>query len=127
MPRWEVEPDDEAVERYLGRLALPVRVVARELDALARSELRGGLVGIKWGVPFYALRGPVCYVSAAKAHVTFGLLQGVHVEDASGLLVGTTKSPIRKAVFEAGEKVPKGAVRGWLRQARRLDATWGAR
>lgn len=112
--------EDDA-ERYLARLPLPVRVVARSLDALAREELGGPRVGIKYGVPFYALREPVCYVSAAKRHVTFGLLRGVEVEDASGLLTGTGKSPIRKAVFPAGADVQERVVRGWLRQARRLD------
>lgn len=123
---WDLRADAAAVRAYYARLDLPVRVVARQLDALARAELPGARAGIKWAVPFYYLRGPVCYVSAAKRHVTFGLLRGVDVEDASGRLVGTGKSPIRKATFAAGADVPERTVRAWLRQARRLDAKWGA-
>lgn len=111
--------------RYYARLPLPTRLVAAELDHLARAALPGAAVGIKWRVPFYALREPVCYVSAASRHVTFGLLRGIDVPDASGLLTGTGRSPIRKAVFPAGEDVPRATVRGWLRHARRLDATSG--
>lgn len=122
---WDIAPDEEKVERYFDRLALPVRLVARELDTLARKALPGCAVGIKWGVPFYALRGPVCYISCAKEHVTFGLLMGVDVEDPSGILEGTGKSPIRKAVFRAGEPLPTAVVRAWLKKARKLDATWG--
>lgn len=124
MASWEIAPGEDAVERYYARLALPVRVIARELDALARGALPGCVVGIKWSVPFYARKGPVCYVSAARAHVTFGLLQGVDIPDGTGRLSGTGKSPIRKAVFRAGAPVPRGSVKRWLAHARRLDATW---
>lgn len=125
MADWNIPVAEEEVARYYARLAGPVRDVALELDALARASLPRVRVGMKWAVPFYSLRGPVCYVSAAKKHVTFGLVQGADVPDASGRLVGTGKSPIRKAVFPAGEPVPKSLVRGWLRGAKRLDATWG--
>lgn len=125
MADWTIPPDEEAVQRYYDRLPLPVRVTARELDDLVRVALPDARAGIKWAVPFYARKGPVCYVSAAKKHVTFGLLQGVDVPDGSGRLVGTGKSPIRKATFPAGEPVPRTLVRGWLRHAKRLDATWG--
>lgn len=122
---WSIPADEEAVSRYYARLPGPVRDVATELDGLARSALPDARVGIKWAVPFYSRKGPVCYVSAARKHVTFGLVQGADVPDDSGRLVGTGKSPIRKAVFIVGEPVPRTVVRGWLRHAKRLDATWG--
>ena len=124
---WDIPVAEDEVARYYARLPGPVRDVALGLDALARASLPDVRVGVKWSVPFYSLRGPVCYVSAAKKHVTFGLVQGIDVPDASGRLVGTGKSPIRKAVLPAGEPVPKALVRGWLREAKRLDATWGTR
>ena len=125
MANWDIPEDEKAVQAYYDRLALPVRLVARELDALVRAAVPDARLGMKWSVPFYSRKGPICYVSAAKKHVTFGLLKGVDVADASGRLVGTGKSPIRKAVFPAGEPVPKTLVRGWLREAKRLDARWG--
>lgn len=96
MESWKVAPDEERVEGYFARLALPVRLVARELDALAREGLPGCAVGIKWGVPFYTLRRPVCYVSCAKKRVTFGLLMGADIEDPSGVEAegeGATNAP----------------------------------
>lgn len=125
MPSWDVVADDAAVAAYLARLPGPVREVAAELDGLVRAVLPDARAGIKWSVPFYARKGPVCYVSAAKRHVTFGFLQGEKLEDASGLLVPTPRSPIRKAVFAVGAKVPRRHVRAWLAQARRLDESWG--
>jgi hypothetical protein len=123
--RWAVAPAAKEVAAYFERAPLPVRVTAKELDALVHAVLPNVVAGIKWSVPFYALKGPVCYISVARTHVTFGLLQGVDVSDASGRLIGTGKSPIRKAIFSAGEPVPRATVRAWLRDARRLDASWG--
>jgi len=76
---WAVPPDEAAVASYLAKLPLPVRLVAADLDALARAAIPDAVVGIKWSVPFYARKGPICYLSAAKEHVTFGLLKGVDV------------------------------------------------
>ena len=124
---WGVAPDAAAVRAYYAALDLPVRALARSLDALVREELPGVKAGVKWRVPFYFLKGPVCYVSAARRHVTFGLLQGDAIPDETGLLTGTGKSPIRKATLRVGEALPEAAVRAWLREARRADAAWGAR
>ncbi len=123
---WRVSADAAAVKAYFAALPLPVRCVARQLDAWVREEIPEVTVGIKWRVPFYALTGPVCYVSGAKNHVTFGIVKGDHVEDASGLLTGTGKSPIRKAIFKANTDVPEATVRTWLRAAREADETWDA-
>ena len=122
---WNIAPDEKKVERYYAKVALPIRILAKEIDAIARKELPGCTIGMKYGVPFYSLRGPVCYVSCSKKHVNFGILMGAYVEDASGRLEGTKKTEIRKAIFEPDEPLPKAIVRGWLKQARKLDKTWG--
>lgn len=121
---WTIEPDPGAVRAYYDGLDLPVRLLAKRLDRLVRDSLAGVNVGIKWSVPFYFLTGPVCYVSAAKRHVTFGLIHGHRIDDRHGRLAGTGKSPIRKATFRVDDD-PEAAVRDWLRQSRKLDRTWG--
>ena len=115
-------PPEGEVAAYYARLPGPLRDLALDLDALARAALPGVEARIRYGVPFYVARAPVCYVSVARAHVTFGLLRGADVPDASGLLTGTGKSDIRKATFRPGEPLPRSVVAGWLREARRLDA-----
>lgn len=122
---WRVASDEAAVRTYFDRLDLPVRALARRLDELVREVVPDVRAGIKWSVPFYARRGPVCYVSAAKRHVTFGLAQGARVHDATGILTGTGRSPIRKAILRVDEEMPEAALRAWLRAAAKADEGWG--
>lgn len=125
MADWAIAPDERAVARYYAGKPGPVREVALALDAIVRKELPGVTAGMKWAVPFYVRKGPVCYVSVAKKHVTFGLLHGEKVPDPSGLLTGTGKTTIRSTRFLPFEPVPKGDVRAWLRASRKFDDAWG--
>jgi hypothetical protein len=43
-------------------------------------------VAIKWGQPVLSLGRPFAFIRQAKAHVTFGLWQGIEVKDPAGLL-----------------------------------------
>jgi hypothetical protein len=122
---WRIPPDEDKVARYYASKPAPVREVALELDAIVRKEIPGVKAGIKWAVPFYVRKWPVCYVSVGKRHVTFGLLHGERIPDASGLLAGTGKSTIRSAKFRPSDPIPKAAVRGWLKASRKFDDSWG--
>lgn len=124
-PPWNIRPASAEAKAYVAALPLPVRAVARTLDGAVRDTIPGVRVGMKWAVPFYYSKGAICYVSAAQRHVTFGLVNGDKISDASGFLTGTGKSPIRKATFRVGDEVPEKVVTAWLRQAKKLDAYWG--
>jgi len=108
------------VDAYLARLPLPARVLADELRALVHRHAPGAREAIRYGVPFFLLGDePLCYVSAARTHVTFGFAQGDRIADASGRLVGTGRSPIRKATLALDEPVPPEAA-AWVAQAAAL-------
>lgn len=125
MERWGVpvrrrHPD---VEALLAAVEGPVGDLARRLRATVREEVPRVLEGIKWRVPFFFLEGPLCYISPARAHVTFGIARGTEVRDPWGLLSGTGRSPITRAVLRPDRPYPEPALRDWLRQAVALDGT----
>lgn len=125
-PPWKIRPAAREARAYIAALPLPVRAIARTLDRAIRDAVPGVRVGMKWSVPFYYAKGAICYVSAARGHVTFGLVNGAKIPDESGLLTGTGKSPIRKAVVRVGHEIPEREIAAWLRHAKRLDADWGS-
>jgi hypothetical protein len=121
MDREWIVADREAVSRFYDRLTGPIQELCRRLDRIVYQEVPTAQVGVKWAVPFYfTLVGPLCYVSPARHHVTFGVARGMEVEDPTGMLTGTGRSPIRKAILKANVVFPEDAIRGWLRAANSL-------
>ena len=113
--------DHPDVVAYIDALAPAQRAHVAAMREHARA-LDGAVVEcIAWGVPFWFRNGPLCYASAAKTHVTLGIARGIEVDDRHGLLTGTGKSPIRKAVVKLQDPFPTAAVADWLQQALALD------
>lgn len=108
------------VDAFLARQPLPARMLAAELRALVKRRVDDAREGISYGVPFFFLDGVAfCYVSPAKERVTLGFTMGASIHDASGRLVGTGRSPIRKVALALDEGVPPHAA-GWIDEAARL-------
>ncbi len=116
-PKQRDHPD---VAAYIEDLDEPQQGVVQRVRAIVQEDPEV-VEGIAWGIPFWFRRGPLCYASAAKAHVTLGMARGLEIQDRHGLLTGTGKSPIRKAVIKRKDAFPEEAFRDWLRQAVALD------
>ena len=111
---------DPAVDAFLAKRPLPARVLCGELRALVHATAKDAREGISYGVPFFFAEDvPFCYLSPAKTHVTLGFPMGASIDDPSGRLVGTGKSPIRKVALGLEEPVPREA-RAWVEQASRI-------
>jgi hypothetical protein len=122
--RWnvEVQPRHPDVEAYFDAVEGAMGDLARRLRAIIHEEVPDVLEGMKWAVPFFFGKGPLCYISPAQRHVTFGLARGMEIDDPSGVLTGTGRSPIRKATLRPGHD--EALVRDWLGQAVALDPSW---
>ncbi|MGB0652978.1 MAG: DUF1801 domain-containing protein [Thermoplasmatota archaeon] len=115
-PKARDHPD---VQAYLDDLRPEQRAICNRVRQLVKAD-PDVVEGIAWGVPFYFRKGPLCYTSAAKTHVTVGMARGMEIDDVSGLLQGTGKSPIRKATVKLRDGLPD-AFADWLEQALALD------
>lgn len=108
------------VEAYVARVPFPARGLTADLRALVLREAKDARENLCYGVPFFFVAGvAICYVSPARKHVTFGFTMGERLDDPSGRLVGTGRSPIRKATLALDEPAPADA-RAWVRQAAAL-------
>lgn len=120
-PKWkklEKKKRHPDVRAYFERLPLEARVMARRLDELVHEAAPDALEAVYWGVPFYfGKEDGIAYLSAAKTHVTLGFPNGDRMDDPSGTLVGTGKSPIRKATLKLSKPLDEALVRAWLAQA----------
>ena len=111
--------DHPEVDAYLDDLNDRQRAICDAVRAAVKQD-PDVVEGIAWGVPFYFRKGPLCYTSAAKGHVTVGMARGIEIDDPSGKLSGTGKSPIAKATVKFKDGLP-AEFADWLQQAIDLD------
>jgi hypothetical protein len=105
------------VDAYIEQLQPPVRELAREVHRIISDELPDVEAAIKWSQPTYMLRGKgLAYLRAARAHLTFGFMEGQRLSDADGLLEGSGKQMAHVKLRGQGD-LDEDRVRGWLREA----------
>jgi hypothetical protein len=118
-PKWGPRADLGApVAAFFARQPAELREILealREEVARAAPEAVGA---IKWGMPFYTLRGQMmCALAGHRSHVNLILAgpPGTFV-DPLGRLEGAGKTGKHLKVRGLAE-LPRAAVRGWLRAA----------
>lgn len=125
VPRWqEVDkrPRHPMVDALLSKLPGPKRAVAERLRELLHEAAPTAQEGVYYNTPFLFLREPLCYLSPARSHLTLGFPKGTRIADSAGFLTSTHRSEVAKVALPWDEPLPEAAIRGWVRQAARLDA-----
>jgi hypothetical protein len=110
----------DSVADYIKKHKSPLREIVSELRKLVMSSSPGVSEDIKWGRPWYSKNGYLCYISTAKAHVTFGFSNGARLNDPRGLLEGTGKG-MRHVKLRSLDDIDRSLFRGWLKEAVRLN------
>lgn len=109
-----------SVDEYVADISDELRPIAETVRRIITDELPDADEAIKWSRPTYQVGSQhVCYVTAAKNHVTLGFTQGRSLTDPDGLLEGegTQMAHIKLTRLD---DVDEDQLRSWLRQARRL-------
>src|SRR4030095_2079363 len=63
---------DPRVDAYIGKAKPFARPVLKKLRAAVRAGCPDAEETIKWGVPAFDYKGPMCGMAAFKEYVTFG-------------------------------------------------------
>jgi len=79
---------DPRIDAYIGKsgdFAKPILTYIRDLVHRASPEITET---IKWGMPFFEYKGPVCMMAAFKQHCAFGFWKSSRLNDPDKLLKG---------------------------------------
>jgi hypothetical protein len=106
------------IEGFFSKHAGPLRAVLDTLRALIEEAAPDAAASLKWGMPFYTLKGEtLCAIAGFKAHVNLILPGGPGTyADPEGLLEGAGKTG-QHLKIRGLEALPKKAVRAWLKTA----------
>lgn len=106
------------VEGFFARQPPALRAILEVLRAEVERVAPEAASAIKWGMPFYTLKGEMmCALAAHKAHVNL-ILAGPPgtFDDPEGRLDGSGKTG-KHLKLQALAELPRSAVRGWLKAA----------
>ncbi|MDP9249810.1 MAG: DUF1801 domain-containing protein [Chloroflexota bacterium] len=99
-------------------------------DAMKRlSELVGeaaphSAVSIKWSQPVWEWNGPMIWMKAEKNHVNLGFWRGTELDDPGKVLQGDGDR-MRHVKVTSLDDIPADAIRGFVRQAVKLNTAKG--
>lgn len=79
-------PTDPRIDAYIGNAADFAQPILKHLRALIHQACPEIIETIKWGMPFFDYKGPVCNIAAFKQHCAFGFWKGALLDDPQGLL-----------------------------------------
>src|ERR1700748_2874737 len=80
---------DERIDAYIAKsadFAKPILIHIREVVHKASPLINET---VKWGMPFFDYKGPVCMMASFKQHCGFGFWKASRLNDPDGLLQGS--------------------------------------
>jgi hypothetical protein len=110
-----------SVDDYIGKLPVGQAKVVRLLRAAIKRSGPSLSEGIKWGQPVYETNGPICYLKAHRAHITFGFWRGVELMPLCDLLETNGKKMAHLKIATAGD-VDQAVVKRLVAAAIKLNA-----
>jgi hypothetical protein len=109
------------VDEFVERKVLPeFRPIVAAIRALMKECAPDAREAISYGIPMYALKKPLAWISPGKTGISFGFREGAYFEDRYGLLRGVGKHAKHVRMKKLGE-VNKPALRYYIKQAVNLD------
>ena len=109
------------VEPWIEKLKPDPRAIAEKLHRIVLGAVPGMISELKWGMPCYSKAGMVCFIMAAKEHVTFGLYKGASLKDPKGLLSGSGKA-LRCLRLRSAEEIAAADIKRFVKAAAALNA-----
>ena len=119
---------DKRIDEYINKSQPFAQPVLRKLRKLIHKAIPEVDETIKWGMPFFEYKGPVCNFAAFKQHATFGFWKYQLMDDPAGKLKEISNNG-GEAMGNLGrikgiEDLPSdNVIIGFLKQAKDLNET----
>lgn len=111
---------DPRIDAYIASKAVFARPILRHLRQLVHTACPEVQETIKWGMPAFDYRGPLCGMAAFKAHATFGFWKGKLIVDANGVELDTAMGQFGR-LTKLDELPAKRVILAYIKQAMALN------
>lgn len=94
------------IAEYLDRLEHPQQQqLMMEAHHLLLQLIPQVQTAVKWKVPYYTYRAPICYLNTVKDHFYFGFVRGVELSNVQGKLTGQDRKLVRLLEIQTLEEL----------------------
>ena len=107
---------DPRIDAYIAGRAAFARPILRHLRQLVHTACPEVEESIKWGMPAFSYRGPLCGMAAFKAHATFGFWKGKLIVDTKGVDLDTAMGQFGR-ITSLAELPAKRVILGYVKKA----------
>ncbi len=113
---------DKRIDEYISKSAGFAKPVLQHLRNLVHKACPDVEETIKWGMPFFDYKGPLCNMAAFKEHCAFGFWKSKIMKDAKEMM-GQNESAMGHMGKITGLKdlPPDGKLMAWVREAMKLN------
>lgn len=118
----EIDAIIAAADGWKGETMAALRAAIRQADASILEEVKWKKPSKPEGVAVWANHGNLCHVDLLKHAVRLNFHQGAQIKDPKGLFNTRLDSNTVRAIdFAEGQRIPKTAIQGLVREAVRLN------
>jgi uncharacterized protein YdhG (YjbR/CyaY superfamily) len=109
------------VDEFVESKVLPeYRPIVTAIRNLMKENAPRAQEAISYGLPMYAQKKPLAWISPSKTGISLGFREGASFEDAYGLLGGTVRHA-KHVKMKTLADVNRPALRYYIKQAVKLD------
>jgi len=111
---------DKRIAAYIAKSADYAKTILFHLRQLVHIACPEVEETIKWGMPFFDYKGPLCNMAAFKAHAAFGFWKTALIPDSKGLLTRDSMGSMGK--ITSLKDLPSDKIMiGFIKAAKKLN------
>lgn len=113
---------DSRVDGYILKSAEFAKPILSHLRKLVHEACPDVVETIKWGMPFFDYKGPLCNMASFKQHCSFGFWKSALMKDAPQLKDNNEQAMGHLGkITSVNDLPPNKKITAWIKEARKLN------
>lgn len=113
---------DTRIDTYISKSAEFAKPILLHLRKLVHEACPDVVETIKWGMPFFDYKGPVCNMASFKQHCSFGFWKSALMKDASQLKNNNEQAMGHLGKITSVKDLPADKkIIAWIKEAQNLN------
>lgn len=113
---------DKRVDDYIAKSVDFAKPILNHLRKLIHEACPDVQETIKWGMPFFDYKGPLCNLASFKQHCAFGFWKAALMKDAKQMKENNKGSMgVLGKLTSLQDLLPDSQIKAWIKEAARLN------